>query len=83
MIELLIMEDKIQGFIERITFVEPGTIKPETQLFEQGIFDSMGLLNLISFLEEEFGVTTSDDELNEENFASVNSITRFVQQKSN
>jgi acyl carrier protein len=75
------MKEKIKSFIAETTFTEVEKIKDNTQLFEDGIFDSMGLLSLISFLDDEFGVKTDDAELNEENFASVEAITLFVERK--
>jgi len=75
------MKEKIKSFIAETTFTEVEKIKDNTQLFEDGIFDSMGLLSLISFLDDEFGVKTDDAELNEENFGSVEAITLFVERK--
>ncbi len=75
------MKEKLLKYIEEKTFSKPGSIKDETALFEEGIFDSMGLLGLINFLEDEFGVVTSDIELTDENFRSVNTIVDFVNRK--
>jgi len=75
------MKDKLVKFIEEKTFSKPGTIKDDTALFEEGIFDSMGLLGLINFLEDEFKVVTSDVELTDENFRSVNTIMDFISRK--
>ena len=43
--------------------------------------DSMAVVGLLSALEERFGVTISDDEIDGSLFASVGSFTRFVQGK--
>jgi acyl carrier protein len=75
------MKEKIRNFIAETTFTEVAKIKDTTQLFEEGIFDSMGLISLISYLENEFGVKTNDVELNEENFGSLNAISVFVDSK--
>jgi acyl carrier protein len=41
----------------------------------------MGLLNLISFLEENYGVQTDDTDLVEENFQNLNAIEDYVARK--
>lgn len=75
------MKDKIRNFIAETTFTDPSLIKDETLIFEEGIFDSMGLLGLINFLESELNVITDDTELQEENFGSVERIVAFVERK--
>lgn len=75
------MKDKIRNFIAETTFNDPTIIKDETMIFDEGIFDSMGLLGLINFLESEFNVITDDTELQEENFGSVGRIAAFVERK--
>ena len=75
------MKESIRNFIAETTFTEPEKISDEIMIFDEGIFDSMGLLGLINFLEEEFGVVTDDTELVEENFGNVARITAFVKNK--
>ena len=50
-------------------------------LLDSGIVDSMGILDLVSFVEQEFQVIVADDELIPENFQSLDSITAFVEKK--
>jgi len=52
-------------------------------LLENGIVDSLGVLDIVNFLESEFGVAASDDELVPENFRTVQSIAGFVERKQN
>jgi acyl carrier protein len=75
------MKEEIKGYIAETTFTDPRVIKEETMLFEEGIFDSMGLLNLIAFLEERYGVRTEDTDLTEENFQNLNAIEEYVTRK--
>ncbi|WP_430816200.1 acyl carrier protein [Carboxylicivirga sp. RSCT41] len=75
------MKEDIRTFISEITFVDKSKISDEVKLFEEGIFDSMGLLSLITFLDEEMGVKTDDSDLTEENFESINSIVAFLEKK--
>jgi acyl carrier protein len=49
-----------------------------TQLMDRGIIDSVGMLELVSFLEDHFGITVYDEEFIPENLNSVNGISRYV-----
>ncbi len=82
MVKPLIMKETIRKFIAETSFCNPSDIKDETLIFDEGIFDSMGLLGLINFLESEFNIVTEDTELQEENFGSVERITAFIRKKS-
>lgn len=75
------MKDRLRLFIAETTFIEQEVIQDDTMLFEEGIFDSMGLLSLITFLDEELGVKTDDNDLTEENFQSINAIVAFLDRK--
>ncbi|WP_291857895.1 acyl carrier protein [Marinilabilia sp.] len=75
------MKEEIRDYIAETSFTDAQQIKEETMLFEEGIFDSMGLLNLIAFLEEKYGVRTEDTDLMEENFQNLNAIENYVIQK--
>jgi acyl carrier protein len=72
------IKEKILKYITDNTFAEKGNINDNTQLFDEGVFDSMGLVMLISFLEEEFDLQTNDTDLILENFESINAITKYV-----
>jgi acyl carrier protein len=43
--------------------------------------DSMSVVNVIAALEETYGITIHDDEISAENFATLGSLTRFIEQK--
>lgn len=75
------MKEQIRDFVCRTTFSDPLKINDATLLFDEGIFDSMGLLNLISFLEEDFSVKVEDSELDAANFGSIDAITSFLEKK--
>lgn len=57
-------------------------VKDADLLLENGIVDSMGVLDLVTFLENEFGIQVSDEELIPENFRSIEQIADFVNAKS-
>ncbi len=74
--------DLLREFISEITFKEKDQITEETLLFEEGIFDSLGFLSLISFISENFNIEVESDELNEDNFATIRSINDFLISKT-
>lgn len=43
--------------------------------------DSMAVVNVITAMEEHFGITVDDDEISAKTFETVGSLTRFVEQK--
>jgi len=57
------------------------TLNADEDLLEQGIIDSLGVMGLISFMEEQFGIIVNDEEVVPENFQSVNAIQSYLQQK--
>jgi len=50
-------------------------------LLENGIIDSTGVLELIAFIEETFGIKVEDEEIVPENLDTIADITYFVEQK--
>jgi acyl carrier protein len=72
------IKDRIQSYITDTSVEDLSKIDEKTLLFEEGIFDSMGLISLISFLEDEFGIKTEDDDLVVDNFESIAAITKYV-----
>ena len=68
--------------IENFLFGEANnTLKNEVSFLEEGIIDSTGVLELVQFLEEEFGLQVADEELIPENLDSVNNLVGFVNRK--
>lgn len=74
--------EQLRKFISEVTFTDIEKIQEDTLIFQEGIFDSLGFLSLISFLDEEFGIEVDNDELNEENFESINAIVAFISKKN-
>ncbi len=76
------IREKVKEYIQQTTFVDKEKIKNESLIFKEGYFDSMGFVVLITYLEENFGIKTTDSDLIEENFESINAITDFIVRKS-
>lgn len=56
-------------------------IREDLALIESGILDSLGILQLVTFLGDELGVEVSDEDFVAENFETVGSLARFVARK--
>ncbi|MGW6793685.1 acyl carrier protein [Streptomyces chartreusis] len=73
---------KIKAYIEDRFLVEFGEdVTYDTDLFKAGVMDSFGYLHLMDFLETEFGVSISSDEILENVFVSLAAIDAFVAEK--
>jgi acyl carrier protein len=56
-------------------------ISMDEPLIASGVIDSLGILRLIGFLEQEAGLTIGDGEVSPENFATIRTILAFVDRK--
>jgi len=63
-------------------FSSKENITDDVLIFKNGFLDSMGLVMLITFLEDTFKIQTTDADMIEENFESINAIADFVLRKS-
>ena len=70
-----------QFIIENFRFGEDGNLKEETSFLESGIIDSTGILELVSFLEEQFGISVADEELIPENLDSIANVRAYLTKK--
>ena len=77
------IKDKIRQYIIETTYAEPEQVKDDSLIFIEGIFDSMGFVLLINFIEETFAIKAKDSELLEDNFESINAMANFVTSKLN
>ena len=56
-------------------------IDENLSLYEKGIIDSTGVLEVVDFLEETFGIEIEDDELVPDNLDSIKKMSKFVLRK--
>jgi len=57
-------------------------IPDDYPLIENGVLTSLQTVELVMFLEERFGIMVEDEELDEENFGSINAIAELVASKT-
>ena len=73
---------EIRAFIvDNFLFGEEGKLTDSAPLLEKHIIDSTGVLEIVSFLEERFGIRIEDEELAPENLGSVEKISLFLDKK--
>ncbi len=76
------VENKIREYIaENFLFGEAEPVGQNDSFLDKGIIDSTGILEIIMFLEEEFGVKVADNEMLPENLDSVANIVQFLARK--
>ena len=78
------LKEQVRTFVRSNFYVpEAVTLSDEASLLEQGIIDSTGVLELVSFIEDSFGIAVDDAEMVPQNLDSVERIASFVQRKQN
>ena len=77
------MQNTIRQFVVEnfLAGKEDPSLKNEDSLLESRIIDSTGVMELLEFIEDEYGIAVEDAELTPENFDSVTRVATFVQMK--
>lgn len=77
------LESRIREFISRnLLFTEDGfAYGDDTSLLDEGIIDSIGVLELVNFVSTHFDLSVGPDEITPENFDSVNRLAQYIRQK--
>jgi acyl carrier protein len=75
------VEAQIRHYIlENFLFTDDeNALKSEASFLEEGIVDSTGVLELVMFVEETFGIEVRDEEIVPENFDSVKQLATYIQ----
>ncbi|MDB5618240.1 acyl carrier protein [Tardiphaga sp.] len=75
---------QVRDFLVSNFFIaETNLLEFDTSLLDQGVIDSTGVLEVIGFIEETFGITVEDSELLPENLDSIEGIAQYVIRKKN
>lgn len=73
---------KVREFIiVNFLFGKDEGLNDDTSFLDGGIIDSTGVLELVSFLEEEFAITVEDEELLPENLDSISNVVAYLGKK--
>jgi acyl carrier protein len=74
--------ESLRQFIrENFLFGRDDSFSDADSFLELGIIDSTGVLELVTFVEEQYQITIQDDELVPENLDSIDYIVRFIESK--
>lgn len=75
-------KQQVREFVTSNFYVaEASSLADDASLLDQGIIDSTGVLEIISFLETSFGLEVADAEMVPENLDSIERIAAFVTRK--
>lgn len=72
-------KDKIRAYLLR--FFRNADLQDDTDIFAAGFVNSLMAMQLVMFVEKEFGITVEDEDLDVENFKSVDAIAALVQRQ--
>jgi acyl carrier protein len=77
------IKEQIRQYIlkEFLPGESPANLKDDTPLRTSGVLDSVATLQVVTFVEEQFGIEVEAHEAGVENFDSLNDIAAFVQRK--
>lgn len=76
------MEHDVRRFIiEELQYAGDGELTNDYPLIENHVLDSLGIFQIVAWLEDRFRVEVLDQELTPENFGSIASIARLVESK--
>jgi acyl carrier protein len=77
------IQQRIHTFLlEKFPLARKQGLKDSDALLESGILDSLGVLDLVSFLEAQFSIGVADDELVPENFQTITHIVAFIESRT-
>ena len=78
------IKEQVRTFVTSNFYVaDPSTLEDNASLLDKGIIDSTGVLEVIFFIEETFGITVEDSEMLPDNLDSIERISNFIARKKN
>jgi acyl carrier protein len=76
------IKEQVRAFVTSNFYVaDPTALDDGASLLDRGIIDSTGVLEVIFFIEENFGITVEDSEMLPENLDSIERIAQFISRK--
>jgi len=76
------LEQKLHEFIiKNLYYAEDNPITEDDSFLETGVVDSMGVMELVAFVQSEFGLEVTQQEMVVENFDSIRKLANFVRRK--
>jgi len=76
------IEQQIRSFVEETFFLgRDDALEDSDSFLDHGVIDSTGILELIAFVQERYGIQIEDDEAIPENLDSIDRISAFLRRK--
>jgi acyl carrier protein len=75
------LQKRIVGIVQKVA-QKPVEVGPDDSLFETGLLDSFALPDMVTALENEFGITVPDSDLTPRKFESIASIGRYIESRA-
>ena len=76
------LQEDIRTFIvDNFLFGEDGGLKDDSSFLAEGIVDSTGIMQLVSYIQEQHLIFVEDEELIPDNLDSIKKVTRFIEAK--
>ncbi len=72
------VKQKLEQYILSEFLFGEKSVDPDLDLLNEGIIDSMDVLKLVNFIEDNFGIEVSDADIVPDNFRSLNTLTQYV-----
>jgi len=71
------VREEVEKYIAKLT--NEHEIDHAQNLFESGFLSSLDVLDLLSFIENTYNITVSDDDLGIENFGSIDNMVKYIE----
>jgi acyl carrier protein len=76
------VKTRLRAFVAKNFYLpDPSSFDDTASFLDRGIIDSTGVLELVSFVEGEYGLSIADDEIVPANFDSIDALAGFVTRK--
>jgi acyl carrier protein len=76
------IKEQVRAFVTSNFYVaDPAALEDKASLLDLGIIDSTGVMEVIFFIEDTFGITVQDNEMLPENLDSIERISNFIASK--
>jgi acyl carrier protein len=76
-----IQQDIREYIVDTFLFGEDGGLQDDSSFLAEGIVDSTGIMQLVSYLQEQYRITIEDEELIPDNLDSIRKVMAFVAAK--
>jgi acyl carrier protein len=75
--------EMIKDFIIKDILIDAAKVNlsDEDSLLEAGIIDSLGIVKMLAFLSDRFGISVEDQDVIPENFETINAISAYIENK--